>query len=261
MGKSKGLMKTVNAILGLGLLLIVWEGIVLSGRYDRSLLPNPLDVLKGIGELIADGTLFEHLKVSLLRFGAGYLAAAVAGVSLGLVLGWFRWLWKIIDPVVQVLRPISPIAWFPFIVLWFGIGDIPAIVIIFIAAFYPILLSTVSAVGKVDMSYLRVADNFGIRQPFLLTKIIFPASFPFIANGLHIALGSAWVFLVAGEMVGAQSGLGFLIIDARNNLRTDLVLAGIVLIGVWGLILDKGIRLFERWVGRNWGMASDEKEA
>lgn len=255
------LKKLINTFAGLLLLIAAWEGIVLFGRHDRSLFPSPIDVLSGMKELIADGTLHAHIQTSMLRFIFGYSTAIVCGVILGLIFGWFRKFWEIVDPIVQVLRPVSPIAWFPFIVLWFGIGDLPAIVIIFIAAFYPVLLSTVSSVGKVDQTYLKVAKNFGLKQTQVFSKIIFPAAFPYIASGLHIALGSAWVFLVAGEMVGAQSGLGFLIIDARNNLRSDLVLAGIIFIGISGLLLDKAIRIFEKWVGKNWGILPNEREA
>lgn len=258
MGKIK---KLVNSVIGLIILAAAWEAVVLSGRYDSSLLPSPLKVLEDIKDLIVDGTLFTHIQVSMLRFLTGYTAAVIAGVVSGLVLGWFKRLWRIVDPVVQILRPISPIAWFPFIVLWFGIGNLPAIVIIFIAAFYPVLLSTVSSVGRVDQTYLKVARNFGLKQFDVFTKIIFPSAFPYIANGLHIALGSAWVFLVAGEMVGAQSGLGYLIVDARNNLRSDLVLAGIIFIGVLGLLLDKAIRVLEKWIGRNWGIVPNERGA
>ncbi|WP_269848485.1 ABC transporter permease [Methanosarcina horonobensis] len=228
---------------------------ILTGRYESSLLPSPFKVLEGIAELINDGTLATHFQVSLLRFLTGYLTASVTGIFLGLTLGYYGKMWAFIDPVVQVLRPVSPIAWFPFIVLWFGIGDLPAVVIIFIAAFYPVLLSTISGVKKVDPIYLKVAQNFGIKQPDLLSKIIFPAAFPMITNGLYMALGSAWVFLVAGEMVGAQSGLGYLIIDARNSIRSDLVLAGIICIGVTGFLLDKTIRLLENRVQKQWGMS------
>lgn len=248
------LNKLLNIIIGLFILLAIWEGIVLTGMYERTLLPSPLDVFIGMVELVKDGTLFTDIKVSLYRFFAGYLSAVILAIIIGLLLGWFTKIWNIIDPIVQVLRPISPIAWFPFIVLLFGIGDLPAIVIIFISAFFPVLLSTVSAVKKVDPTYLKVAQNFGIKQPHLLFKIIFPASFPFIANGLHLALGAAWVFLVAGEMVGAQTGLGYLIIDARNSLRSDLLLAGIIFIGILGLLLDRGIHLFERWMEKRWGI-------
>lgn len=251
-------LKTAGTVIvSLTLLIFIWEIVVLTGRYEPSLLPSPFKVLEGLGELIKDGTLATHFQVSLLRFLTGYLTASVAGIVLGLILGSYGKVWAFIDPVVQVLRPVSPIAWFPFIVLWFGIGDLPAVVIIFIAAFYPVLLSTISGVKKVDPIYLKVAQNFGIKQPHLLTKIIFPAAFPLITNGLYMALGSAWVFLVAGEMVGAQSGLGYLIIDARNSIRSDLVLAGIICIGITGFLLDKTIRLLENRIQKQWGMSSE----
>jgi len=249
--------KFINVFIGLGILLIGWESVVLSGRYEPSLLPSPFMVLKGMNELIVNGVLFDDIQVSLLRFFVGYSIAVISAVILGLVLGWFQKIWDVFNPIVQILRPISPIAWFPFIVLWLGIGDTPAVAIIFIAAFFPVLISTVSAVKKVDKTYLKVARNFGIKQPFVLTKIVFPAAFPNIVTGLHIALGSAWVFLVAGEMVGVQSGLGYLIIDARNSLRSDLVLAAIIVIGILGLLLDKLITLLEKWVGKTWGIAAE----
>jgi len=249
------LKKTVKVVISIFVLIGIWELVVLTGRYEQSLLPSPAGVLTGMAELIKDGALLTHFKVSLVRFLIGYLAAVITGITLGLMLGWNKSVWSFIDPVVQVLRPVSPIAWFPFIVLWFGIGDAPAVVTIFIAGFYPILLSTVSGVGNVDTVYLKVADNFGIRQPQLLFKIILPAAFPLIANSLHIALGSAWVFLVAGEMVGAQSGLGFMIIDARNSLRSDLVLAGIIFIGISGLLLDRLIKILESGIKRQWGVS------
>lgn len=251
--------KLLNTVIGLSILLLIWQGIVLTGRYPQYLLPSPLDVFGSMAELVYNGTLWKHLIVSLYRFSVGYLSAITAGVVLGLVFGWFRKIWGIVDPIVQVLRPIAPIAWSPFIVLWFGIGDLPAIVIIFIAAFFPVLLSTVAAVSKVDQVYLKVAKNFDIKQPYVLTKVILPAIFPYITSGLHIALGSAWIFLVAGEMIGTQSGLGFMIIDARNTLRSDMLLAGMIFIGIIGLLLDKAIQLFEKWVGKKWSIVPNER--
>ena len=136
-----------------------------------------------------------------------------------------------------------------------GRGDLPAIVIIFIAAFFPVLLSTVAAVRNIDPVYLKVARNFGIKQPQLTWKVIFPAAFPQIANGIHLALGTSWIFLVAGEMVGAQSGLGYQIIDARNNIRADMLLATILVIGVIGILLDGLLKLAEKRILRAWGGA------
>lgn len=249
--------KAVRVVVSLSVLIGLWGLVAASGRYEPSLLPSPLKVWNGMVGLVKDGSLWTHFWVSMGRFLAGYLTAAGSGVLLGLVFGWYKKVWAFVDPIVQVLRPVSPIAWFPFIILWFGIGDAPAIVIIFIAAFYPILLSTVAGVNRVDPIYLKVADNFGIRQPQRLFKIILPAAFPMITNGLHMAIGSAWVFLVAGEMVGAQSGLGYLIIDSRNALRSDLVLAGIIFIGLSGFALDRLVRFAERAVEKQWGMVAE----
>ncbi|ACL74818.1 ABC transporter permease [Ruminiclostridium cellulolyticum] len=246
--------KLIHILVSFALILILWQGAVSLGYWNQALLPSPPDVGNGFLELVSSGTLFAGVKSSMYRFFVGYLLAAFSAVTLGLVLGWFRNAWSFVNPVVQLVRPISPIAWFPFIVLIFGIGDLPAIVIIFIAAFFPILLATVNAVGKVDQTYIKVAKNFGIKQPMLLTKIVLPAAFPSIASGLHIALGTAWVFLVAGEMVGAQTGLGFMIIDARNNLRADLLLANILSIGIIGLILDSFIGLAEKQLLKRWGV-------
>ncbi|MBD2844271.1 ABC transporter permease [Paenibacillus sp. IB182496] len=241
------------AAIAVFLLLAVWQLAVLVGDYEASLLPAPADVGGAIAELLQSGALWTHLRVSLLRFAAGYVAAALAGVGLGLLFSRVPWLWRIADPLVQVIRPVSPIAWSPFIVLWFGIGNAPAIVIIFLAGFFPVLLSTVAGVRGVDPIYLKVAGNFGIAGHALLTRIILPAAFPSITAGMRIAIGTAWIFLVSGEMVGSQSGLGYLIVDSRNTIRLDLVMAGIVFIGLCGLALDRAVLLFERRVRRRWG--------
>lgn len=248
------LQKTARHLLGaLLLVLLAWQALLSLGDYSEALFPSPLATLQGLYELIADGVLLNDIGASLYRFAVGYLSSVLIAMLLGLVLGWYRGVWAYLNPIAQVLRPISPMAWLPFIVLIFGIGEMPALVIIFIAAFFPVLLATVAAVHDIAPVYLKVAQNFGIRQPALLAKIVFPAVFPRIATGLHLALGTAWVFLVAGEMVGAQSGLGFLIIDARNNLRADLLMAAIITIGVLGLLLDGGVTLVERAVSRRFG--------
>jgi NitT/TauT family transport system permease protein len=246
--------KLMNFLIGMIILVIIWQVVIWVGDYAEALLPSPLSVGKAIIALIANGTLLEHLQVSLGRFLTGYFLAVVPAILLGMILGRLPLVWQVIDPIVQVLRPVSPVAWSPFIVLWFGIGNMPAIVIIFIAAFFPVLLTTVAGVKKIEGSYLKIAENLEIRNLNLMVNFIFPASFPSIVSGLRLAVGTAWIFLVAGEMVGAQSGLGFLIVDARNTLNLDYVLAGIIFIGVSGFLLDRLIGLFEVWVGKHWGM-------
>ncbi|WP_314619233.1 ABC transporter permease [uncultured Selenomonas sp.] len=248
-------MKNAKHLLGAAALtLLVWQAIAALGGWHEALFPSPAAALSGLGELIADGALLQGVAASLMRFAVGYISSVLIALIAGLILGWYSKVWAYLNPIVQVLRPISPVAWLPFIVLFFGIGEAPAIVIIFLAAFFPVLLATIAAVQKLDPIYLKVAQNFGIGTPAIFTKIILPAIFPQIATGLHLALGTAWVFLVAGEMVGAQSGLGFLIIDARNNLRADLLMAAIIAIGLLGLLLDSAMSLAERRLCRAWGI-------
>ena len=248
-------MKNVRHLIGAAAVtLLFWQAICTFGGWHEALFPSPASTFLGLGELIKDGVLFEDVAASLVRFAVGYLASVLLALAAGLILGWYSKVWAYLNPIAQVLRPVSPVAWLPFIVLFFGIGEAPAIVIIFLAAFFPVLLATVAAVQKLDPIYLKVAQNFDIKEPAVFTKIILPAIFPQIATGLHLALGTAWVFLVAGEMVGAQSGLGFLIIDARNNLRADLLMAAIFTIGLLGLLLDSAMSLAERQLYRVWGI-------
>lgn len=248
-------MKNVRHLIGAAAVtLLFWQAICAIGGWHEALFPPPLAAFLGFVELIKDGVLFEDVAASLVRFAVGYLTSVLIALAAGLILGWYSKVWAYLNPIAQVLRPVSPVAWLPFIVLFFGIGEAPAIVIIFLAAFFPVLLATVAAVQKLDPVYLKVAQNFGIKEPAVFTKIILPAIFPQIATGLHLALGTAWVFLVTGEIVGAQSGLGFLIIDARNNLRADLLMAAILTIGLLGLLLDSAMSLAERQLYRAWGI-------
>ena len=251
----KKLLTLRNVFVSIAVLILIWQLLFAVSHFDPALFPSPLMSLKALGEMAADGSLLVNVGTSMYRFAIGYISSVVVSVLLGLVLGRLPGLFQFIDPALQLLRPISPTAWMPFIVLLFGIGDVPAIVIIFIAAFFPVLLSTVSAVRGIDPIYLKVSRNFGIKQPQLTWKVIFPAAFPQIANGIHLALGTSWIFLVAGEMVGAQSGLGYMIIDARNNIRADILLATILVIGVIGILLDGILKLIEKRILTAWGGA------
>lgn len=247
-GYGKWLGKAATLLL----FLILWQWA--AGFYSPEQLPGPLQVLKGLNELIDSGILFEHIQISLVRFLGSYFLAVIIAVPLGLLLGWYDWSWSAIDPLIQILRPISPIAWFPLAVLWFGIGNPPAIFIIFLSAFFPVLLSSVSAVRTVDRLYLRVSENFGVGKWSLFTKVIIPAAFPQIMIGLHIAVGTAWIHLVAGEMLGAQSGLGYLIVDSRNFLRTDWIIGGMLVVGLLGLGINWVMSAAEKAINRRWGM-------
>lgn len=247
-------MKQIKrGIISFVVIVALWQLLIVLTHVSSALFPSPLDVVNAFRELTAHGLkgstsplpLISHISISLLRFFAGYVAALVLGIGLGLLLGSFPAVFSYINPILQVLRPVAPVAWMPFIVLWVGIGNIPAIVIIFIAGFFPILLSTVSAIQNLDPIYHKVAQNFGIHKGTYMMKIALPAAFSQIITSLRLALGTSWIFLVSGEMVGSQSGLGFLVMDSKNCLRPDALLAVILVIGVLGLLLDTLIRLVE----------------
>jgi len=248
------LKNVLNFTFSIVLLVVIWQSVVVFGNYPEYLLPSPINVARALIELFTDGSLAEHVIVSLRRFIIGYIASCMLAGLLGVIFGWYNFIWRLVEPIVLLLKPISPIAWSPFIMLWFGLGDAPAIFTIAIAGFFSMLLATVKAVNNVNSSYMKVAENFGLTRFQTLRKIVIPASFPYFAQGLHSALSASWIFLVAGELLGTQSGLGFLINDSRQNLRSDLIMAGIVLIGSMGYCLDKLLTYFEKYVADKWGV-------
>lgn len=257
----KRLHSVKRVVIALAVLLLAWQLAASVSGVNPTLFPAPWKVARAFSELVTAGlrgstsntALLGHISASMGRFLTGYLAAVIVAVTLGLILGWFPKAFAYVNPIIQIIRPIAPVAWLPFIVLLAGIGDVPAIAIIFIAGFFPILLSTVTAVKNMDPIYLKVARNFGLTQLETLTKIVFPATFPQIIASLHQALSTCWIFLVSGEMVGSQSGLGFLVMDAKNCIRADALLATMITIGLIGLLLDMLIGFIEKFVAKNWG--------
>lgn len=234
------------------LLLAAWDlGVRISGS---DLFPKPLEVVRGIIELAQKGLLLKYVVASLFRVTWGFGLAVLIGVPLGLVLGWFRPAFLALNPVIQVLRPISPIAWIPVAILWFGVDDTAPVFLIFLASVFPITVSAMAAVMNMQSVYLRAAQNFGLRGLPLFRRIILPATLPQIITGIRIALGVAWLVVVAAEMIAVNSGLGYLIIDARNaGKRYDLVVAGMVMIGLIGLVLDLLVRQLEKFDEVRWG--------
>lgn len=238
--------------IGVVLFIIGWQ--LLSLNYTSNQLPQPLEAVEAIIEIAQEGILYEHLVASLHRFIVGYGSGAIAGILFGLILGRYMTMFKLCDTLIQIIRPISPVAWFPLAVLWFGIGDAPAIFIIVLATFFPVMLSTISGIGHIDPLFLKVSKNFGASELKTFFSVIIPASFPHIVMGLNIAMGTAWIHLVAGEMLGAQSGLGYMIVDARNFLRSDLIIAGMILIGLIGWGMNFLMKKFQKSVKKRWGV-------
>jgi NitT/TauT family transport system permease protein len=234
------------------LFLLAWDAAVrLSGS---DLFPKPFEVAKGIHELAEKGLLLKYIVASLFRVSWGFGLAVLVGVPLGLILGWFRPAFFAINPLIQILRPISPIAWIPVAILWFGVTDAAPVFLIFLASVFPITVSAMAAVQNMQSVYIRAAQNFGLTGFSLFRRVIFPAALPQIITGIRIALGVAWLVVVAAEMIAVNSGLGYLIIDARNaGKRYDLVVAGMALIGGIGLILDLLVRRLEKFDEVRWG--------
>jgi len=220
------------------------------------IFPTPLMVVAGLIELAQKGVLVKYIVASLFRVASGFLLAVFVGIPFGLLIGWSTPATHAFNPAIQVLRPISPIAWIPVAILWFGVSDIAPIFLIFLASLFPITTAAMAAVQNIQLVYIRAARNFGITGLELFQKVVFPAALPQILTGLRLALGVAWLVVVAAEMIAVNSGLGYLIIDARNaGKRYDLVVAGMVMIGLIGLGLDLLIRQMEKLDQVRWGLS------
>jgi NitT/TauT family transport system permease protein len=237
-------------VLGLWHYSVVWTA--------TKIFPSPLDVEKGIAELLRKQVLWRDIIDSLRRVAIGFGGAAVIGIPLGLTLGWYPAANQVVNPLLQILRPISPIAWIPIAIILLGVGDHAATSLIFLGALFPIVVACVDGVSNVPSVFRLAGRNFGLGPTNLLTRIVFPAALPKIIVGLRIALGIAWLVVVAAEMIAVDSGLGYLVIDSRNSgKRYDLVVAAMLMIGLIGLILDTGFRRLEKIKSVRWGFRDD----
>lgn len=202
--------------------------------------------------MLRNGVLVKFCVASLFRVTVGFYLAVLLAVPLGLFLGRHSTVNRWANPLIQFLRPISPLAWIPFAMLWFGIGDKPAIFIIFIASFFPLLISIIKAAATIRPMYFQVAANLQFSLWELLHYVILPAVMPDIVLAIRVSLGIAWLVVVAAEMIAVKSGLGFLVIDARNALRLDHGIAAMLTIGTIGLLLDHAVMRLERIKSVRW---------
>ena len=234
------------------LLLAIWHySVVFTGT---KVFPSPMNVRTGVVELLHKHVLWADIGDSLRRVALGFGAAVVVGIPVGLWLGWSVETYQVVNPTLQILRPISPIAWIPVAIIFFGVGDRAAIFLIFLASFFPIVVACVSGVSSVPPVLRSAGRNFGLSKLQLIRRVIFPAALPQILVGVRIALGIAWLVVVAAEMIAVDSGLGYLVIDSRNSgKRYDLVVAAMLTIGIIGLVLDFSIRQVERIKSVRWG--------
>jgi NitT/TauT family transport system permease protein len=242
--------------LAFAILLAIWHYSVIWTA--TKVFPSPQHVGTGFVELMHKHVLWPDVISSLRRVAIGFGSAVVIGIPVGLTLGWYPAANQVVNPVMQILRPISPIAWIPVAIIFFGVGDNAAIFLIFLAAFFPIVVACIDGVSNVPSVYRRAGRNFGLGPSQLLSRVVFPAALPQIIVGLRLALGIAWLVVVAAEMVAVDTGLGYLVIDSRNSgKRYDLVVAAMLMIGLIGLILDLGFRRLEKLKSIRWGFRNE----
>ncbi len=246
----------LRPVVFIAILLIAWQ--IAVNRSPVHLLPGPWAVAGGIVDLLHHGLLLKYVVASLFRVTWGFVLAAVLAIPLGLTIGWYRRAEMAVNPLLQIFRPISPLAWIPLAILWFGVGDAAAVFLIFLGCFFPLLLTAINAVRNIPSVYINAGRNFGLRPADLVYRVLYPAVMPQLLIGLRITLGIAWLVVVAAEMIAVDSGLGFLIVDARNaGNRYDLVVAGMVIIGVIGLLLDTAMHSLEGVKSFRWAYSKD----
>lgn len=238
----------------LGTLLVVgaWEMASRLGAIDPRIFPGPLTAIaQAAGRLSAD-VVGEHMAWSLFRVFSGFTIGVVVGVVVGVLAGWSRWFGLIARPLIELLRPIPPLAWIPLAIIWFGLGEPSKFFIIFLGAFFPVVTATYHGVTTVDPILVRAARTFGLRGWSLLVRIIVPAASPDLATGIRIGWGLSFGVLVAAELIAADRGLGYMIMNERNTGGSvGVIIVGILLIGFLNLLTDAVIgSAIQRWIGR-----------
>ncbi len=237
-------------LLGIAGFLVLWELVPRTGIVSQAYLSPPSQIFETIWQLLHSGTLFRHLGASLQRSLWGLLLAIGLGVTLGLLMGWFSRFERIVDPILQLFRQTSAFALFPVFILFLGIGELSKIAIIFWASFWPVLLSTISGVKQVDQLLINAARSMGASPLFVFRKVVLPAASPSIFTGVRLAGTYCITALVAAEMIGAHSGLGFLTLNSQEVFQIPTMYAGILLLALLGLALNYALALIERRLTR-----------
>ena len=214
------------------------------GWVEARLLPPPSEIFNTFKELSQDG-LASHIKTSILRVLVGFLIGSGLGLIIAILVGLNPLLKKLIDPSFQALRNVPSLAWVPLLLLWFGIDEAPKIIMISLGAFFPVYLNVMSGLQNVDRKLVEVGEIYGLNRFQLVRRILLPAALPYIFTGLRTALGLAWMFLVAAELIAASQGLGYLLADGRETSRPDRVIAAIILIALLGKLSDSLLHALE----------------
>ena len=232
------------------MIILIWEYVCHSGTVKVYNLPAPELIVKDAVDKIKDGSLWEHIAVSFIRVLKGFTLAAVSALVLGVLIGLNRYFERFTELVIQILKPIPPIAWIPLAILWFGIGESSKIYIIFYGAFFPILLNTVDGIHNIDDRYLELGRVYEVSKWRLVWKVILPGALPSILTGIRVGLGNAWICVVAAEMIAATKGVGYMLSNGRSMSRADDVILAMLLIGIVGKVMDDVLQAISRKIMR-----------
>ena len=252
-GKGRNAARFILPVIVLLGFLLIWYFISYTNLFPAYALPSPRAVLKSFREEILAGRLINDIIASLWRVAVGFVISAALGIPVGLWLGQHFRARQAFVPMLNFFRFLSPLAWIPFAILWFHIGDKPAIFLIFMATFFPLALATMAAVATIPSIYFRVAQDYSYKGIELLTKVTFPAVLPQVITALRVSYGIAWVVIVAAEMVGCQDGMGYGIWEARNGLRLDSAVCYMIIIGLLGMGIDRLLAQLTKLPNVRWG--------
>jgi NitT/TauT family transport system permease protein len=240
------------------IIIALWQACAMLGWVNPQVLPSPLAVLAKFIEYalplapfdaaagsrlewMFSGELLHDTMGSMYRVVVGFLVGAGLALPLGLSMGSSRTMYAWLNPLMQVLRPIPPIAYIPLAILWFGLGNAPAVFLIALGAFFPVLVNTIAGVRQVDGIYIRAARNLGVNRRTMFVRVMLPAAVPYILSGVRIGIGTAFIVVIVSEMIAVNNGLGFRILEAREYFWSDKIIAGMISIGLLGLAIDFGM--------------------
>lgn len=270
---SAGAARILRSLALPVLLLAAWEGLCRAGVFSPLVLPSPGQVLArwrayasplapfdpaqgGRIAWLLSGEMWSDVVGSLYRVLGGFAIGAGLALPLGLLMGSRGWIHDLWNPILQVLRPIPPIAFIPLAILWFGLGDPPAFFLIALGAFFPVLMNTIAGVRHVDAIYLRAARNLGASEATIFRRVMIPAAMPYVLAGLRIGIGVAFIVVIVAEMTAVNRGLGYRILEAREYFWSDKIIAGMITIGILGLVIDGGMSRLNAWLLR-WHRGSE----
>lgn len=247
---------TIGTII---VILVLWYVITATGLFSETIIPSPKSVIESFIKIVTQGykghSLAEHLLTSMKRLLWAYFLVVVTAVPLGLLSGYNSKIRAVLDPIVEFYRPLPPLAYYTILVLWMGIDESSKFALLYLAGFAPVYIACVAGVVRIKSDYINGAYTLGANKWQIFFYVVFPAALTDVFTGLRTALGVEYTTLVAAEMVAATAGMGWLVLDASNYLRSDIVFMGVIIMGITGILLDKIIRIIEskivHWKGKN----------